>query len=378
MLIVGGGIGGLALAAFLGRSFNTTVLERLGKFRSRAWSLTIWPVGMHALEALGLEGPVRRAGWPLVESLVRTPSGRVLSRTRVARALRGGGGAIAIDRGRLHTLLMDAALDAGARVEMHRPVQAAWNEGGGAAVRLRDGSERRADLVVGADGLRSVTREALVGVSPPTPLGVTLVRGLCPAGDASLRAGRAFETWGTGQRFGAVQIGRSCVCWFAGLNLPPDRAPARPLETVLERFARWHEPIPSLIRATRPLGTIVTPIFDRPTIATQRLGALVLIGDAAHPMAPDLGLGACTALEDALALSRTLHAGPSLAGALERFEAQRVAPAGRAVRQSRRMSALAQAQPPPLCLARDLALWLTPAALLERSLRRLAMPHAGP
>lgn len=381
--VIGGGIGGLAAAiALRARGVDARVYERRADFRDAGAAVTIWPNGLAALTKLGVADDVCAAGRTIERSLIRRYCGRVLCVTPVGEVSRAAGATtIAIRRADLHSALL-ARLGPGvvrtgaACTGVGQDVSGAWAE-------FADGTRAAADTVIGADGLRSRVRAAVLGDRPPRYLGYTLYRGLARFDDAALRGGEAFETWCRGGRFGAVQVNKREVYWYAGIRTRPVErdAAGRPLRDepdprpmLLERYAKWHSPIPALIEATERADLIRTDIYDRPPIDSWSFGRITLLGDAAHPMTPDLGQGACSAVEDAVALAEHLGRDVSVPSALRAYEADRVARAARIVMRSNRVSRLSQLAIPGACLIRDLATFLTPPSMVKRGLERMILP----
>ena len=169
----------------------------------------------------------------------------------------------------------------------------------------RGGRRAQADVVVGADGLRSAVRASLGIPGEIRYAGYTAWRGIAPFRTAGLLAG---ETLGCGQRFGLVPIAGDRVYWYATDNVPEggreesERAKVR----LAGMFSRWHAPIPALIEATPAAAILRNDISDRDPVDRWGAGRVTLLGDAAHPMTPNLGQGGCQAIEDALVLARCL------------------------------------------------------------------------
>jgi 2-polyprenyl-6-methoxyphenol hydroxylase-like FAD-dependent oxidoreductase len=183
--------------------------------------------------------------------------------------------------------------------------------------------------------------------------------------------GQFTETWGARQRFGIVPLGKGRVYWFAVADAPRgeyDRDdPRLKLRT---RFADWHAPIERLLDSTPREHILRTDIFDRPPIEVWIDGRTVLLGDAAHPMTPDGGMGGCQAIEDAVVLADGLEREATVPLALARYQARRVPRANRFVTQSYRIGQLAHVHSTPLRWLRDRALRAVPLRLVARVMAR--------
>lgn len=191
-----------------------------------------------------------------------------------------------------------------------------------------DGSTRGASLVIGCDGLHSVIPQQLVG-DDVRNAGNNVWRGVCDLSPDEIGACIG-ELWGRGRRFGYVGISATSTYWFAteevdgGLDDPEEVSPERRKRHLMETYDGWTAPVGRLIEATPAEALIFTPCLDRKPTHTWGDGRVTLLGDAAHPMTPNLGQGACQAIEDAYVLAETL-AGQSdtPVEALRQYEARR-------------------------------------------------------
>jgi 2-polyprenyl-6-methoxyphenol hydroxylase-like FAD-dependent oxidoreductase len=233
-------------------------------------------------------------------------------------------------------------------------------------VRFAGRREERGDLLVGADGLNSVVRARLFGDEKPLYAGYTAWRGI--AGDGFMRDGWGSESWGRGERFGMVSLGRGRLYWFATRNAPEgenEDAAGRKAE-LLRHFGRWHEPIPALIRATEGAEILRNDVYDREPLKSWGVGRVTLLGDAAHPMTPNLGQGACQAIEDAVVLAGCVREASD--AALRLYEKRRKGRTATIVRRSRLVGRIGQLENPLLCGLRDALAKATP---LRAQLRQL-------
>jgi len=367
VLIAGAGIGGLALGDALQRAgIKYEIFERAATMREVGAGILVQAGAMRALRQLGLEANVLNAGYALERGTGQNVAGTVLSTTPFADL---GAPTVAIHRGRLHTVLL-GALDA-QRLHLGRAVRGFEQDEQGVRAVFEDGSRSTSGgLLVGADGLRSAVRAQLFGDSAPRYAGYTSYRGVAPC--AGLAPKEIIEIWGRGLRFGAVSLGPDETYWFAVANAPAGERDADPRATVLTRFARFAEPVLSIVRATPAEAVFRTDIEDRPPIATWSRDRVTLLGDAAHPTTPNLGQGGSMAIEDAVVLAHCLSLSATLPDALVAYEHARVARTMTIVNASFRFGRLAQMENGFACWLRDLALRSTPQSVIRRQMRENA------
>lgn len=371
ILIAGAGIGGLTLACALRRAGHTvSVFERAEALRPVGAGITIQMNAMTALRGIGLGEAVAEAGARIERGAILDASGRVLSLMRLERiGAELGEPMVCLLRGRLQAVLLARAGEE--HVHTGRAVTGFRDDGRRVTVTLSDGSTATGDVLVGADGLRSVVRRELLGEEPLRYAGYTSWRGVAPAEGLLEDPLRTTESWGPGARFGIVPIGFGQVYWFATLNTSAGGtdAPGRSRERLLEIFGGWHAPIAGLLQATPEEAILRTDIQDRPPASHWTKGRVTLLGDAAHPMTPNLGQGGCQAIEDAVVLAGCLSRGSGVEAALADYEHRRVARANSFVERSYSLGRVAQWESGAGRFVRDALMRLVPEGLTAKQVR---------
>lgn len=370
ILIAGAGIGGLAAAIALRRhGLDAVVCERATELREVGAGLLLSPNAVAVLALLGLANPARERSRVITEWRILDPRGRPLHRLRPTH---GGQPALSLHRSDLQFLLQaqldPAALRLGFDVVRHAESRAQVE------LTARSGESVRGAVLVGADGLNSRIRAGLLGEQAPRPCGYVGWRSVVPWIPAGYEGSCLSESWGEGKRFGISPLGGNRCYWYATANQPPRPAGAPapdPREELLALFRHWHAPVSELIAAT-PAETILrNDILDRTSGATWTHGRVTLLGDAAHPMSPNLGQGACAALEDAWILARELAATSCWPEGLVRYEKRRRARTAWITRASHFLGNVIQLENPAATAMRDAVLRLTPGFCSDWSMRPL-------
>ncbi|MFS8199002.1 FAD-dependent monooxygenase (plasmid) [Streptomyces sp. CWNU-52B] len=328
MIIVGGGIGGLAAAvAVARRGHRAVVLERSADFAEIGAGIQLAPNGLHALDRLGLGEAVRGCAVHIDElRFMDGVSGEHVVSMPLTGAYRRRFGSpyVVVHRGELYRLLLDSCRRSGAiELRAHSRATGYRQDATSATVLLADGTRVTGDAVIGADGIRSAIRAQLVGDGEPRVAGITVYRTVVPMERVPEELRWNAVTWwaGPGRHFVhyAIAGGRY-------LNLAPS------IENgVTEAFAGVPVAAPEVLGAFAGLGATARRLLalgeewkswslvDRDPVDRWTDGRVTLLGDAAHPMLHYAAQGACQALEDAVLLGELLDVPPD-ADVGERFE----------------------------------------------------------
>lgn len=343
------------------------VYERAPELLEVGAGLTIQPNAVTALRGIGLDSAVREGGRMQAASRLVRGDGRVLSALPLDEVYaQVGAPALGIHRATLQRLLLNA-LGPG---PLHSGRTVTRYEAGpdGATVAFAEGGAAEGLLLVGADGLRSAVRAQLLADGEPVYRGYTTWRGVALRSAETL-AEASTEYWGCGRRFGIVPIDGERVYWYATLNAPPGGVDTS-RDTLRALFADWPAPVDALLEATPEEAILRADVLDRPPTRRWGAGPVTLLGDAAHPMTPNLGQGACQAIEDAVVLAQCLEGAGDRVAALRRYEDRRRKRTSGMVTAARRLGAVAQWDDPALCRLRDAAFAAIPAWATRRYLVR--------
>ncbi len=294
--IVGGGIGGLALAAALDPDrFAVTVYEAEPARARYGGGLVLWPSALRALERIGAAKALRDNGVPVGGGI----------HTLQGKRLRGSPnlGLLMVAR----PILLDSLRAA-------VPPVVAFEE-----VAIDDPRALDADIVVGADGVRSVVRGVIDPVRAerrPTPY--VALRGVL---DGAIAADEEGEYWGPGALFGVVGAQDASAYWFTTHRSTLLEPLALPEVVADFRHHLGPDPAPVIERVLASAGraTTATRMWTAPPLRRYVRDRYVVIGDAAHAMTPNLGRGACDAILDGVSLAEALAG-----GSLPRWQARRV------------------------------------------------------
>lgn len=379
-VVVGAGIGGLAVSGALARTgWQVTLVEKEDRLRPGRAALILWPNGIRALRALGLGAGLDGIGTLVPPLGVQRPDGQWLLQPGPATP---ADRPVVVHREDLHDAFIAGLGDrvevrTGIAIRDARPVQD--------RPAVTDGRHTfEADLVVVADGAASPTRRRLAPATTLTSAGFAAWRAVIPwyrAPELPRGVPLGGETLGAGHRFISASLGdrgssggstRGGIYWVATVPGAPRPEPPETQLTLLRRwFAGWHAPIPALLAATEAEDLVQDSVGElNPLPPSFVPHGYVLLGDAAHAMTHHLGQGACLALEDAATLQSLLAdtiPSRTLGDALARYDELRRARVLRVLAHSRRAGSVLQPRGRLAVRARDVALGRLAPRMLERA-----------
>ena len=332
--IVGGGIGGTALAvACRHRGIPFTLYERDSSFdsRSQGYGLTLQQASRE-MERFGLFSLEK--GLVSTRHLVHTPDGKVIGEWGMRKWMPFKKKS-APKRTNIHIARQSLRLAILQQLGGHEQVE--WghqlvdykNNIDGLELHFEvDGKimTKQADILVGADGIRSTVRKLSIGeeLAPLQYLGCIVILGICPLSNLKdfdnplLDSATVFQTANGNERIYMMPFDVESVMWQLSFPIPEEEAKtlsAKGPQALKEEACRrvpWHDPIPQILEATKAAQISGYPVYDRALIEANWLEQhqrVTLLGDAAHPLSPFKGQGANQALLDALALARGISIG---------------------------------------------------------------------
>lgn len=332
VIIVGGGIGGLTAALCLAKAgIGVTVLEQSERITEIGAGIQISPNGNRVLHGLGLREALDRAAFrPLMSERRDWRTGEVLAGAPLGDAVvqKHGFPYYHIHRADLIGVLAEAAAaHSGIRLETGVRVDAVDQSNDRVEARLADETTRRADVLIGADGIRSVVREALFGSNSLDFTGNIAWRSLIPVERLPEGMVRPASTawWGPGRHFVHyyVRAGShvNCVAVVEKEGWEVESWTERgDIAELRADFDGWHDDIQTLIGAMDPDACFKWALFDRKPMQRWGKGGISLLGDACHATLPFMAQGAVMAIEDGAVLAGCLSTIDDVPAALQRYE----------------------------------------------------------
>jgi 2-polyprenyl-6-methoxyphenol hydroxylase-like FAD-dependent oxidoreductase len=372
VIIIGGGVGGLAAAIALRQAGfkKVEVYERATSLEQPPGAaLILWANAMKALDRLGLGWAIRDRGHVIKQDIgVRSLDGNWLAQLSAGGLeKRYGAPAVMVRRADLIDCLLETL--GSERVRTDTQLDTFQDDGREIHADFADGWRTNAEVLIGADGLASQVRQQLHGRSRPRYAGYTYWRGIAPP-SADKGVYWSGEILGAGARFGVFPMGPDLgVYWYATLKVRSgvSDSPAGRQADALSVVRGFPHPAEELVQATDPQSIVRQDVGDIKPLKSWGQGRATLLGDAAHACAPNLGQGACQALEDAVALADCLKASDNIAAGLRQYEERRRARGTMIIKKSRFYGRAAHWSNPLLRSMRDRTLKnLSANAMLEQ------------
>jgi 2-polyprenyl-6-methoxyphenol hydroxylase-like FAD-dependent oxidoreductase len=355
IIIIGGGIGGLTAAIALQKSgFCVTVYESAPVLKPAGAGLVLAANAIRALKEIGIGEDILKAGKLLRYLYLYTDKGKLVVKTdslNISRQYHSEDN-FTIHRADLHNVLL-SKLAPGTVILSKRCIDFS-REGKNVTVKFDDGGFDKAELIIAADGINSGFRKKLIPGSLPRYSGYTGWRGITEKIPAGFDDISAWEIWGSAGRFGIVPLNKNRIYWFCCVNepFPGSRASGYTPKRLLDIFGDYHGPVAEIIKSTDEDKIRWDDIMDIKPLRKFAFGNVLLLGDAAHATTPNMGQGACMAIEDSVFLSACLKK-YDMPEALKKYESLRLKRTKKIIDTSRMLGYIGQFQNPFLISLRN-------------------------
>jgi len=369
--IIGGGIAGLTAAiAFKKAGLETVVFEAATDIKPAGAGLGLAPNAIKGLEKLGIADGIIPLGRKLPSFKILDRKGRVITENDSNKiSEKFGLDNFTIHRHKLHAFLLsqlppDTVITGKKAMDLE-------SADGRKRIVFNDGNVYETDYLIVADGMNSEIRNKICPSAARRYAGYTCWRAV--VNDPTNSITYASETWDTTGRFGIVPLRGNQIYWYACIK---SRAANEVFKSytaadLCRHFENFHNPIKSILAATQNNRLIHNDIYDLVPMANYAFGNVLIMGDAAHGATPNLGQGACQAIEDAATLYALLAEDLSLEKVFQSFEKRRIEKTHFVINQSRKVGEIAQLSSPFLAMLRNTALRLAPRSIQERQFEKL-------
>jgi 2-polyprenyl-6-methoxyphenol hydroxylase-like FAD-dependent oxidoreductase len=370
VMIIGGGIGGLSAGVGLqAKGVPIAIYEAQPEIRELGTGTGIQRVAQEGLAQLGLTEAIHAvAGQPFEElRLISHRNGRTMA--RIPRR----GEAFIVHRGDLIEVLKQGLRDQGV-IHCSSECVGFEQDESGVTARFADGREERGAALIGADGVRSVIRQQVIGDGPPLYSGQTAWRGMPVYTHPTLPGNISEQVWGPAGLFGLFPCNERLFWWASEVRPEgePDTPDGRKAD-LLKTYGDWPESLGEVIENTPDEQIYRGDLYHRRPAKTWTEGRVTLQGDAAHPTMPAMGQGAGMAIEDGAVVARELAAagdlqtGGAVAAAFQRYEEKRLPRTSGIVNTARRLAEMCKWKSRPALAAREAMLSAIPERVWLRT-----------
>ncbi|MEK6480730.1 FAD-dependent monooxygenase [Catalinimonas sp. 4WD22] len=370
--IIGGGIGGLCAAiALQQKGFDAQVYEKALQLKAVGAGISLSANAVLALRKISLDKEMIEAGHVLRHMRILDENGKHIAHTNLEPVEREFGALnFSIHRAVLHEILMEH-LTPGS-LHLGKTLSNFQQDEKSISCIFEDGTEVEADAIVAFDGIHSAVRKQLLPKSRTRYAGYTCWRAIIDYIPEGWKDHQATETWGRNGRFGIVPIGNGKLYWFATANAPEQdrRMQTFGVKELTAHFKTYHAPVGEILSRTQDEQLIWNDIVDLEPLKQYAFGNIVLAGDAAHATTPNMGQGACMAIEDAIVLANLLEK-YEVKEAFSGYEKQRIKRIHTIVKSSYELGRVAQWENKVLTKVRNTAFRLIPESIHQKQIRQL-------
>lgn len=367
--IIGAGIGGLTTAIALEqKGIKTSIFEQAEKIKPFGAGIILANNAMQVYEKLGLRKVIEENGNPISSMNITKSNLSPLSKIDLTYfEQKYNARNIAIHRGILQQILIDKLKST--QINLNHRLASIVENKNGHYLTFENGEQIQSSIILGADGLNSVVRQHLFPNNSIRNANQICWRGVTEYELPIKFRNELNEAWGKSERFGFVQIAENKVYWYALKSFKKNKNEFS-LNDLAQYFRDYNSVIKDIIKSTKKEQINTTEISDlKPTNIWYKEN-VCLIGDAAHATTPNMGQGACQAIEDAFVLSACL-AKYDTTQAFKEYQKLRLPKAHQVVKISWLVGKMAHLSNPILMGLRNQMLRLTPSSVNRKQNEQL-------
>lgn len=361
--IIGAGIGGLSTALALEKKgFTIEIYEQANELKSVGAGIILGNNAMQVYKHLGIATALKQFGHELTNLSITDSHFNILSRTNLSYySTKYKVPTLAIHRGQLQTTLLNSLQNTTIHLG-HKVVSISKNDSN-YSITFENGITIQRPLIIGADGIHSSIRKYIFPKSCIRSTHQICYRGIAHYSVPKMYKQQLYEAWGTNARFGFVPIDKNSVYWYAIKKSDTDF-------NVSFTFKDFHPIVPTLIANTNLDYIHKSEMTDLAPLKYWYKDSICLIGDAAHATTPNMGQGACQAIEDAYNLAECFNLN-DISNSFKKFQKTRIKKISKVVRTSRILGQIAHIKYPLLTNLRNQILKTTPNSLQQKQLDML-------
>ncbi len=367
--IIGAGIGGLTAAIALERKgVLSRISEQAEYIKPVGAGIILASNAMQVFEKLGLRETIEKKGNFISSINITKTNLKPLSKVDLTYfEEKHNVKNIAIHRGVLQQILVDALQTSS--LHLGQEMKQIHKTTNGYLLEFAKGEKRETNVLIGADGLKSQVRRQIFETNTLRNAGQICWRGVADFNLPEEYQSELNEVWGKNERFGFVQIAENKVYWYALKSLTKDKAIVK-VDDVKHQFHNCHRLVSDIISTTTSEQIHIAEIWDLKPIHQWHKDNICLIGDAAHATTPNMGQGACQAIEDAFVLSECLHK-YDIKRAFEEFQKLRLPKAHQVVKASWNIGKIAHISNSLLVMMRNQMIRMTPESINRKQFEHI-------
>lgn len=369
--IIGGGIAGLTTAIALQQiGVSCTIYESAPALKPVGAGIVLAGNALKAFEKLGLKPAILAKGRLLKTFSILDQKGKIITRTNSAAIHeKYASDNFSIHRADLHQVLRDQLPPE--NLHLNKVFLSFEKAGDKIILHFKDSEPEETNYLLACDGIHSVIRTSLLPQATPRFAGYTCWRAVVNMPHLTLN--EATETWGITGRFGIVPLPSGKIYFFACLPTLSNNTDLKKysIADLLDSFKNFHSPIPEVLTHALHEQLICNNICDLKPLKHFAYRNILLLGDAAHATTPNMGQGACQAIEDAVILNLEWQKGGLIEDVFRRFEKRRLERTRFISTQSRRIGQMAHLQNKFLATTRNLFMRIMPKSIKEQSIRKI-------